>query len=304
MTTPMHLSSIPIIVSTGWPDYELLDSGNFEKLERFGSYTFRRPEPQAIWQPTLPSKEWDRQTDIIYQGTSANSGKWIKHGDVPDNWEVRYKLPDEGPELHLGLALTGFKHVGIFPEQSHNWNEIYRRMKVLDKPRFLNLFAYTGGASLAAAAAGAEVYHVDSIRQVVSWAKRNMEASGLNDIRWVVEDAMKFANREHKRGKVYQGIILDPPAFGHGPSGESWKLERNLADLVNTVVGLLDPEHPYLLLNTYSLGLSSVVISNVLEDACAARPELKGKLQVAELCLQGGKGRLLPLGVLASLQPK
>jgi 23S rRNA (cytosine1962-C5)-methyltransferase len=296
--------SIPLIISSGWADYALLDSGNFEKLERFGNYVFRRPEPQAIWQPSLSASQWDEHTQVTYQGTSANSGKWLKRGNIPDNWEISYQLPENSRKLHFGLALTGFKHVGIFPEQSHNWDEIYLRMRDLQNPKFLNLFAYTGGASLAAAAAGAEVYHVDSIRQVVSWAKRNMEASGLYDIRWVVEDALKFAKREQKRGKVYQGIILDPPAFGHGPSGESWKLEKNLADLLRMVIDLLDPQHPYLVLNTYSLGLSSVVIGNVLADACAARPELSANISVAELCLEGGRQRLLPLGVLAKLLPK
>ena len=200
-------------------------------------------------------------------------------------------------EITFRLGLTSFKHVGIFPEQSVNWDFIYKNVKAAKTPapRVLNLFAYTGGASLAARAAGAEVYHVDSIKQVVTWSKQNMELSGLTDIRWVVEDALKFVNRELKRGHKYNGIILDPPAYGHGPKGEKWKLEEQVNELVKGVAGLLDKEH-FLIMNTYSLGFSGIILENLFP------PHLrKNNFSIGELYLPATSGVKLPLGVFARL---
>ena len=213
-------------------DYELIDCGDFEKLERFGKYITIRPEPQAVWDKILPQKEWEKKAHVKFVPRSSSSGDWKKLKEMPDRWNVQYQ------NLKFRLALTSFKHVGIFPEQAANWDYIAESIHEISSgknftppsrvggPRVLNLFAYTGGASLAAKAAGADITHLDSIKQVVSWARENMELSGLTDIRWVVEDALTFVKREVKRGKKYNGIILDPPAYGHGTDGQKWKLEE------------------------------------------------------------------------------
>jgi 23S rRNA (cytosine1962-C5)-methyltransferase len=223
---------------------------------------------------------------------SSNSGEWQKLRKMPDQWTMKYPLPiDQSITFRLGL--TAFKHVGIFPEQCVNWDYITECVGQLKtaKPKVLNLFAYTGGASLAACAAGAEVTHVDSIKQVVSWANENMQQSQLADIRWMVEDALKFVQREERRGNKYQGIILDPPAFGHGPKGEKWKLEENIAEMMRAVLTILDPKEHFLILNAYSLGLSAIVLENLLSAAAGDR------LHIGELYLQAKSGVKLPLGV-------
>ena len=216
------------LITPSFPDYELIDSGEGEKLERFGSYVTRRPEPQAIWRRSLGEEQWRAAAHASFMRTSSSRsderGEWTRRPAMPDRWTVGYSYKDMNIRMRLGL--TAFKHVGIFPEQAANWNFIYDRATALaaegDSPRVLNLFAYTGGATLAARAAGAEVTHVDSVKQVVSWARENMEQSGLDGVRWIVEDAMKFVQREVRRGNRYHGIILDPPAYGRGANGEKW----------------------------------------------------------------------------------
>jgi len=276
-------------------DYELIDCGGFEKLERWGKYITIRPEPQALWDKVLSEKEWEKQAHVRFVSKSSSAGTWEKlKREMPDQWKVSYNIKDGGKSrITCRLGLTSFKHVGIFPEQAPNWDYIYKNLKAAQapKPKFLNLFAYTGAASLAARAAGADVTHVDSIKQVVTWSKENMDHSGLSDIRWVVEDAMKFVKREVKRGNKYNGIILDPPAFGHGPDGESWKLEKNINEMVKLVLELLDEKEHFLILNTYSLGFSSLIIENFL-SAKAGK-----KLQTGELFLPATSGVVLPLGV-------
>jgi len=277
--------------------YELIDCGSFEKLERFGEFVTIRPEPQAIWDKVLSENEWKKRAHVKFVGTSSNSGRWEKYRAMPDNWQAVYR--NAGLQLTFNLALTGFKHVGVFPEQSANWDFIYERLQAMpaEKPSFLNLFAYTGGASLAAKAAGADVTHVDSIKQVVSWARRNMESSNLDHIRWVVEDAVKFVRREKKRGKLYQGIILDPPAFGHGPNGESWKLEKQINDLLKDVLAILDPQHGFMILNTYSLGFSALIVENMIQRIAAGYPGNNWQPRFGELYMPAGSGLRLPLGV-------
>ena len=212
------------ICPTAWKDYELIDAGGFEKLERFGKWILRRPEPQAIWDKSLEDREWQKLAHASFvkaAGADAEKGQWHLKPGMADRWRIRYQ--QGGMTLKFRLGLTSFKHVGLFPEQAANWDWIYEKVKTLpkgEKPRVLNLFAYTGGASLAACAAGADVTHVDSVKQVVSWSRENMESSGLDGIRWVVEDAFKFVQREVRRGKTYHGILLDPPAYGRGPDGE------------------------------------------------------------------------------------
>ncbi|TCC98071.1 class I SAM-dependent methyltransferase [Pedobacter psychroterrae] len=285
---------ISLLTPTHWKDYELIDCGDFEKLERFGNLVLSRPEPQAVWKKTLTEQEWKKQTHIRFKGRSATSGEWIKNSaHLPDRWNIEYKNDDVSINLRLGL--TSFKHVGVFPEQAVNWDYISSSIKKFKtkSPKVLNLFAYTGAASLIAKAAGADTTHVDSIKQVVNWANENQELSKLKDVRWVVEDALKFVKRELKRGKKYNGIILDPPAFGHGPNGEKWKLEDHIQEMMRDVVQLLDEEEHFLILNTYSLGFSSVIVENLIRTSF---PQVRN-LETGELYLQATMGTKLPLGV-------
>lgn len=274
-------------------DYELIDVGHFEKLERFGQYITIRPEPQAVWDKTLSNTEWEKRAHIKFISRSSSSGEWKKLKQMPDQWSIKYTINNSAAAVQFRLGLTSFKHVGIFPEQASNWDYIFQTVKEMKtpQPRVLNLFAYTGGASLVAKAAGADITHVDSIKQVVTWSKENMQLSGLTDIRWVVEDALKFVKREEKRGNKYNGIILDPPAFGHGPNGEKWKLEDNINEMISLVLQLLDEKEHFLILNAYSLGFSSLIIENLLKKKAGEQ------LHTGELYLQATEGNKLPLGV-------
>jgi 23S rRNA (cytosine1962-C5)-methyltransferase len=285
---------ISLLTPTHWKDYELIDCGDFEKLERFGNLVLSRPEPQAVWKKTLSENDWKKQTHIKFKGRSATSGEWIKSSaHLPDRWNIAYRNDEVAINLRLGL--TSFKHVGVFPEQAVNWDYISSSIKKFktSSPKVLNLFAYTGAASLIAKAAGADTTHVDSIKQVVNWANENQELSKLQDVRWVVEDALKFVKRELKRGKKYNGIILDPPAFGHGPNGEKWKLEDHIQEMMHDVVQLLDDDEHFLILNTYSLGFSSVIVENLIMTSF---PQVQN-LETGELYLQATSGIKLPLGV-------
>lgn len=281
-----------LLTPQNFKDYELIDVGDFEKLERFGQYISIRPEPQAVWSKSLSNAEWEKRAHVKFIPKSSSSGEWKKLKQMPDQWRVSYAVNNADAAIAFRLGLTSFKHVGIFPEQAANWDYIFESVKKLGpgQPKILNLFAYTGGASLAAKAAGADVTHVDSIKQVVTWSKENMDLSGLNNIRWVVEDALKFVKREEKRGNKYNGIILDPPAFGHGPNGEKWKLEENINEMITGVLNLLDEKH-FLILNAYSLGFSSLIIENLLKQKAGKN------LNVGELYLQATEGNKLPLGV-------
>ena len=290
---------ISLLTPQHWKDYELIDCGNFEKLERFGNVILIRPEPQAVWAKQLPESEWQKLHHIRFKGRSATSGEWVKKNQkIPNRWHITYQNKDVSIKLRLGL--TSFKHVGLFPEQAVNWDYISEsvRMFKTPQPKVLNLFAYTGGASVIAKAAGADTTHVDSIKQVVTWANENMELSGLSDIRWVVEDALKFVKREIKRGKKYNGIILDPPAYGHGPNGEKWKLEDHILEMMQDVTQLLDEEEHFMILNTYSLGFSSVIVENLIKGSVKT-PE---NLETGELYLQASAGSKLPLGVFGKVR--
>jgi len=290
---------IQLLTPTHWKDYELIDCGDFEKLERFGNLVLSRPEPQAVWKKAMSPEEWKKRAHITFKGRSATSGEWVRHNkSVPDRWNVNYQ--NEEVSINLRLGLTSFKHVGVFPEQAVNWDYISSSIKSFKtpSPKVLNLFAYTGAASLIAKAAGADTTHVDSIKQVVNWANENQELSKLKDVRWVVEDALKFVKRELKRGKKYNGIILDPPAYGHGPNGEKWKLEDHIQEMMQDVVQLLDPEEHFLILNTYSMGFSSVIVENLITTSF---PQVKN-LETGELFLQATSGVKLPLGVFGKFR--
>lgn len=281
-----------------WQDYELIDCGNFEKLERFGNYITIRPEPQAVWPKILKESDWEKQAHVKFVPKSSSSGEWKKLRQMPDQWVIKYKISKD-QELSFRLGLTSFKHVGIFPEQAVNWDTIFNYLVKLNKPKFLNLFAYTGGASIAARAAGADVTHVDSIKQVVTWANENMQKTNLDNIRWMVDDALKFVKKEIRRGNKYQGIILDPPAYGHGPGGEKWKLEDNIAEMMESVLQITDEHKHLLILNAYSLGFSALVPENLLRTYASKN---KSKLSVGELFLPAKSGVKLPLGVWGKLE--
>lgn len=288
-----------LLTPTEFGDYELIDSGEGEKLERFGRYILRRPEPQAVWQKWLPEHVWQKRVQAHFIPEGSHAGRWERQGSMPDQWFVTYRYKEM--KLRFRLGLTGFKHVGIFPEQAVNWNFIYDTSKLISQARVLNLFAYTGGASLAAKAAGADVIHCDSIKNVLNWAAANMEASNLRDIRWLLEDAFKFVKREAKRGRTYHGIIMDPPAYGHGPKGEKWKLEDMVNELTREAARILDPQTNFLVFNSYSLGFSSLVLENLLRTHFPE--EMTQHLSSGELYLhESASNRRMPMGIFARLK--
>lgn len=229
---------------SAWSDYELLDAGDGKKLERWGDVVTIRPEIQAHFKPGWAYGQWLEMAHWQFEELSSTQGNWKNlKPQAPEQWSIAYEA------LNFGLKLTKFKHVGLFPEQQANWRFIQQHAG--NGQKILNLFAYTGAASLVARANGAEVVHVDSVKQMLGWANENMERSNLSDIKWVLEDALKFARRELKRGNRYDGIIMDPPAWGLGAKGEKWKLENHLSELIETAHGLMNPG-AFLILNTYS----------------------------------------------------
>jgi 23S rRNA (cytosine1962-C5)-methyltransferase len=277
-----------------WHDYELIDSGEFEKLERFGKYFLTRPEPQALWNRSLSLGEWDKLSNAIFkkEKNDPEKGHWILKKGMPEQWIISYRYKDV--QLKMRLGLTSFRHIGVFPEQAENWDFIIDSLKSITTPgpRILNLFAYTGGASIAAKACNADVTHVDSVKPVVTWARENMELSSLDNIRWVVEDALKFVQREVRRGSVYNGIILDPPAYGRGPDGEKWILEDSLNEMISLCSQILNNENSFFILNMYSIGLSAMVADNLIQSYFA---QLKHK-EYGELFIGDKFGKRLPLG--------
>lgn len=292
------MKGLTALTPTLWQDYELIDSGNFEKLERFGKWIVARPEPQAIWRKSLDEKEWRKIAHATFRRDVRNDerGEWVRKAQMPDQWWIEYSYKQMNIRMRMGL--TSFKHVGIFPEQAENWNFIYDSIKQIasntgSSPKVLNLFAYTGGATLAALSAGAEVTHVDSVKQVVSWSRENMGGSGLDGVRWIVDDALKFVRREVKRGNRYNGIILDPPAYGRGPDGEKWVLEQNIQELLECCSQILEPQNSFIVFNLYSMGLSALLAKgavNQLFDNC-------GIEEFGELYFNDRNAKPLPLGV-------
>ncbi|GAB3181627.1 class I SAM-dependent methyltransferase [Telluribacter humicola] len=286
-----------LLTPTQHTDYELIDTGGFEKLERFGPYILTRPEPQAVWDKSLSEQEWDNRSNAVFKRDkgSQEKGQWLTKGDMPERWVFQYRTG----KLHLRtkLALSSFKHVGLFPEQATNWDYMTEKLSLMpvEKPNVLNLFAYTGGASLAARAAGADVTHVDSVKQVISWSRENMELSGLDNIRWVVEDAMKFVKREVRRGKRYHGLILDPPAYGRGPDGEKWLLEEHINEMLGLCAQLMEKENYFFIINLYSLGFSALIIENLIRAHFGKVPNH----EFGELYLKDSFDKKLPLGVFS-----
>lgn len=248
-------------VSSDWRDYQCIDAGNGEKLETWGNITLRRPDPQAIWRITQ-DKLWD-QVDGRYYRSSRGGGEWEFYKKLPEFWVVRYK------ELSFKVTPTNFKHTGLFPEQATNWDYIIDKIKHANRPiKVLNLFAYTGGATVASSYAGAEeVVHVDAAKGMVQWAKENAKLSGLenNHIRYIVDDCLKFVEREARRGHKYDAIIMDPPSYGRGPNGEVWKFEDSIYELIEACMKILSDKPLFVLVNSYTTGISSTVLENILK---------------------------------------
>ena len=285
------MSETKILTTQKSKDYELIDSGEGEKLERFGNVVVSRPDPQALWKKERP-KEW-KTSDATFL-REGREGGWKFYKKVPDNW------PIEIGGLKFKIHLSAFKHVGLFPEQVENWKWIEEKVKSRKgSVNVLNLFGYTGGATLAAAKAGAEVCHVDGSKVAINWAKENAAASGLSEkpIRWILDDAVKFVTREIKRGRKYDGIIMDPPAFGHGPDGEMWKIEDDFLNFLDLCKQVLSDKPLFFLINGYASGYSSIAYENNLKDLLK---EFKGETEIGELTIAESKGdRLLPCGIFA-----
>lgn len=282
---------LPILFPTDWKDYELIDSGEGAKLERFGTYIINRPDPRALWNRSATDSVW-KSAHASYVRSTTDEGHWNIRQEPPAHWKIVYD------DVMFTLKPTSFKHVGVFPEQAVNW----RWMKHIIKnnaPKILNLFGYTGGATLAAASAGGLITHVDSIKGTIQWAKENASASGLagKPIRWIVDDAYKFAARDVRRGSKYDGIILDPPRFGRGTKGEVWKIEDDLPTLLQTCRGLLSDKPLFILINAYTADLSAIVLENLMKDLMY---DFGGTISTGELSLKDStSGKLLPNGIFS-----
>ena len=277
-------------IAEQWQDYELLDCGGGEKLERWGEQYLVRPDPQAIWDSPRKNPAWKR-ANARYLRSQSGGGHWEKK-TLPESWKIRYR------DLTFQVKPMNFKHTGLFPEQAVNWDFAMERIRSAGRPiRVLNLFAYTGAASVACAAAGAAVCHVDAAKGMVSWARENAASSGLSDapIRWIVDDCAKFVEREIRRGRRYDAVIMDPPSYGRGPSGEIWKLEENLFPFVELVAGALSDEPLFFLINSYTTGLAPSVLTYLLETLVARR--YGGRTESQELGLPvTATGLALPCG--------
>lgn len=248
-------------ISCEWNDYTCIASGDGEKLEKWGNYILRRPDPQIIW-PKTDKNLWNNW-DGFYHRSNKGGGYWEFKKKLPDSWTIKYK------NLKFKVSPTNFKHTGIFPEQATNWDFVANQIKNSGRKDFrvLNLFAYTGCATISASAAGAsEVVHVDSSKGMIEWAKENRDLSGIHDnyIRYIIDDVMKFLAREKRRGRTYHGIIMDPPSYGRGPNGEVWKLEDNLGELLKKAKDVLDDDYSFLLINSYTTGISPTSLNNIL----------------------------------------
>lgn len=276
-------------IADKWTDYEIIDCSSGEKLERWGDYLLIRPDPQVIWDTPRKDKNW-RQVNGHYHRSKKGGGEW-EFFDLPKQWSIQYK------ELTFNLKPFNFKHTGLFPEQAANWDWFSRKIKTAGRPvKVLNLFAYTGGATLAAAAAGASVTHVDASKGMVGWAKENAASSGLKDapIRWLVDDCVKFAEREIRRGNHYDAIIMDPPSYGRGPKGEIWKIEDSIHSFIKLCVRLLSDKPLFFLVNSYTTGLAPAVLTYML--ATELKP-FGGAVESQEIGLPVSKtGLVLPCG--------
>ncbi len=286
-----------MFLSDKWKDYVVVDAAGGEKLEYWGKYLLRRPDPIAVWNEKTEQKLWNK-VDAWYHRSNSGGGKWqVFNTSIPDKWQIRYR------DLVFNVRPTGFKHTGLFPEQAVNWDWIASLIKNAaehyERPlNVLNLFAYTGGATVSALGAGAEVCHVDASKGMVTWAKENVVASGLGDrrVRYIVDDVVKFVKREIRRGNKYDGIIMDPPSYGRGPSGEVWKIENELYPLVEDCVSIMSDDPLFFLINSYTTGLSAQVLKNVLTLTVSKR--YGGEIDADEIGLPiRSSGLVLPCGI-------
>lgn len=288
------MTSIPILIPDSWNDYKLIDTGGGMKLERFGEYIISRPDPRAIWKPRKPPAVWDT-AHAQYIRSTKTEGHWQIKIPPPPLWLIRYR------DMTFLLKPTAFKHIGIFPEQAVNW--VWLENIIMKQPlNVLNLFAYTGAATVAAAHAGARVTHLDSVKSAITWAHENARLNHITEklIRWIEDDAMKFVLRETKRGSTYDGIILDPPRFGRGTKGEVWKLLDDLPRLLEACVSILSPRARFLLVNAYTADISAIALGQLVSSALANRG---GLVTYGELALKESESdRLLPSGIFARWQ--
>ena len=280
-----------------WKDYELLDCSCGERLERWGDVILIRPDPQIIWETEKKHPLW-KQAHARYLRSQTGGGKWQVYKNHPDVWEIGYR------SLRFRIKPMGFKHTGVFPEQAVNWDFVSRKIKQSARqPNVLNLFAYTGGATLACLEAGAKVCHVDASKGMVQWAKENAQASGLSErpVRWLVDDCIKFVQKEQRRGNRYDGFIMDPPSYGRGPGGEVWKLEEQLYSLVELCASILSDDAQFFILNSYTTGLSPAVMEYLL--GAVLTPRFGGKATSDEIGLPVTQtGLVLPCGSTAIWQ--
>ena len=279
-----------MIVAKDWKDYEILDMANGEKLERWKDVILARPDPQIIWKEKTFPEKW-KKTNARYHRSSTGGGSWQYEKKMPESWKIQYK------NLTFQIKPMGFKHTGLFPEQAVNWDWMMDKIAKANRPiRVLNLFSYTGGATVACLAAGASVCHVDSSKGMVTWAKENVAASGLADkpVRYIIDDVNKFVNREIRRGNQYDAIIMDPPSYGRGTNGEVWKFEENIDDLVNLCTKVLSDDPLFFLINSYTTGISSTVLADILQMAISK----KGTVTAGEIGLpMTGSSLVLPCGI-------
>lgn len=284
-----------MIIADGWKDYEVIDCSCGEKLERWDRYILLRPDPQVIWNTPKQASEW-KKLNGHYHRSAKGGGNW-EFFDLPQQWTISYDLP-ESKSLKFNLKPFSFKHTGLFPEQAANWDWFFKKIKEANRPvKVLNLFAYTGGATIAAAAAGAAVTHVDASKGMVTWAKENAVSSGLADapIRWLVDDCVKFVEREIRRGNKYDAIIMDPPSYGRGPKGEIWKIEDSIHDFIKLCTKILSKDAIFFLVNSYTTGLAPAVLTYMLDTEIT--PDWGGKVTSDEIGLPVRSSKLvLPCG--------
>jgi len=286
-------AALSLRIAEPWPGYALIDSGEGRKLERFGAVTLVRPEPQAMWPRSDPAA-WER-ADAVFEGTDEDDGPGRWSNKLPD-------FPAEIDDIAMVCRLTANRHVGLFPEQRPHWQAAADALKGAKEPEVLNLFGYTGAASLYLAAKGARVTHIDASKKAISWARENQTASGLDDasIRWICEDAAKFVAREVRRGRRYQGILLDPPKFGRGPKNEVWNLFDDLPPLLDDIAALLADDARFVILTAYAIRASALSVGRALEAALGGRA---GTIEVGELAVEEASGKLLPTSMYAEWRP-
>ena len=279
-------------IAKNWKDYEILDMANGEKLERWKDVILVRPDPQIIWKNKSFPNKW-KNANAKYKRSSSGGGQWEYNKNIPSSWKIKYK------DLTFNIKPMGFKHTGLFPEQAFNWDWMIDKIKSEKRPiKVLNLFAYTGGATVACSYAGASVCHVDSSKGMVTYAKENIQASGLQDrpVRYIVDDVVKFVNREIRRGNKYDAIIMDPPSYGRGTNGEVWKFEENISDLIELCIKVMSDDPLFFLINSYTTGISSTVLENLL--SLYIPKKYNGKFSSGEVGLPMKDSKLiLPCGI-------